>query len=487
MAVAGKMSGQISGGAAKGGTAFNRLMIYALIALAFLGPLPLGSNRPVAWAFWAAVIGLGLALHLLLARQRSMGQVVAGLGLVLALALVQPIWGLVQVIPGLGYLMGGLPEGVPEALRASTLSLAPEATVLAVMRMLAHVALFVLVLRVVSRASSADRLLQGVFYGITLHAVWAMVNLMLLGDAVIWGEKTAYLGTATGTFVNRNSFASYLGMGLVLGLVLIMDRDHHPRMRTPHRSALFAPDNLARLAMGLCLLLIFIALLATQSRAGLASSLAGMAVAGAVMARARSHHADRLAPGHKRLARAILAGIAALGLLFVLGQGVLERGIFTAADSASRGQIYANAWARIQERPILGYGLDSFPIAYELGRSDDSFDAVIQVDAHSTYLENWVEGGVIFGSAMLLAALAYLRRLWDVAGWTKHRPDQMAANAPENAPHPPQLIAAALGVMTLAALHALVDFSFEIEANVMVLTILLALGVAPLRQKVGRI
>jgi O-antigen ligase len=193
-----------------------------------------------------------------------------------------------------------------------------------------------------------------------------------------------------------------------------------------------------------------------------------------------------------------------IGLLAVLGQGLIERGLFTAVDAGDRGVIYANALARIAERPILGYGLDSFAVAYELGASGASISPLVPIDAHSTYLENWVEGGVIFGSAMILAGLMYILRLRAIAGGLLGGGGVPAGDDPKSGDakagdakagdakagdaeaslRPPLLTAAALGVLALAGGHALVDFSFEIEANVMILAMLLALGVTPLRRRV---
>lgn len=469
---------------------FNGMMVWGLLLLAFVAPLPVGSNRPALWALWAAVIGIALAVHLAFVRGNPLKDTYGDLRWAISFALALPIWGLVQMMPWLG---GGisLPSGAEfglllgvdvTQLHGRSISLAPQVTGLAVMRMLAHVALFVLVLRLISRNSRANAVLHWLFYGITLHAVWAMMNLKFLGDVAIWGEKTAYLGAATGPFVNRNSFASYLGMGVVLGVALLMDRGNRPRLRTPHLRAIFSPENLSLLVVGLCTALIFVALLATQSRAGLAATLVGAAVAWAVMAQAQAIHTQPLAKGQRVLARRILMGIAALALLVALVQGiasgVLERGIFASADWGLRERIYANAIDRILERPLTGYGLDTFALAYEMGRDADRLTETTQVDAHSTYLENWVDAGLIFGSAMLLAGLAYLRRLWALLP----RRDT-AGTGGQPAPRSPALAAAALGVFALAALHSLVDFSFEIEANVMVMIIILAVGVAPLRQK----
>lgn len=452
----------------------HRAQLWALVGIAFLAPLPLGSNRPVTWALWAGVFALMLAFYMAFSdarRIKSLRSHAPMLVPLLAAGLVQPLWGMVQIIPfGAAWL--GYPADLPQEMLPQTISLAPDASYLAVLRMGGHVLLFALVVLAASRASAAGRVMLWLFIGITVHAVWAMINLAILGDVSIWGGKQAYLGVATGPFVNRNSFASYLGMGLVMGLCLLLDKDNAPIMRMPHKRALLAPQNLARLALGLCGLLIFITLLATQSRAGLLSAALGVLVAGAVMLKLRSARAIALAGPQRAAARRIWAALAALALaaalIFATGQEVLDRSIFTLADADGRLHIYQNALARIAERPLTGYGLDAFPLAYELGRSDDTFNSLIYHDAHSTYLENWVEGGVIFGSAMIVAALIYLRHLAHMAA----QPARPAVPT-----------AAACGVLALAAAHSLVDFSFEIEANVIILTIILAIGAAPFQRR----
>ena len=440
----------------------RRVLFWGLIVLAFLAPIPLGSNRPVIWALWAAVIGIGFGLYAAVAR--DIWHKLKALWPLLILAMLAPLWGAVQMLP-FGADWAALPVQLPAHMRPATLSLAPDATQLAIMRMSAQVMLFALAVAVVTRASGARQMIKWLFWGITAHAIWAMGNLMLLGDIAIWGQKQAYLGIATGPFVNRNSFASYLGLGVVMGIGLILDIDNQPRMRTPHRRALFAPENLARMTYAVAVLLIFTALLATQSRAGLMATLIGAAVAAVVMARP-DHSAAAQATSRARAV--ILVALAAAGAIAFAGQALLDRSIFTWADADGRLQIYQNALARISERPLTGYGLDAFALAYELGRSDDSFDAVIYTDAHSTYLENWVESGLIFGSAIILAALLYLRHM--------HRLTQR--------PKLPK--AAALGAMVLAAVHSAFDFSFEIQANVFLLVLLLALGVAPFQQRTAR-
>jgi len=444
------------------GARLRSTLFWALILMAFLAPIPMGSNRPVIWALWAAVIGFGLGLCIV--RGAGLSGTLAKLWPILAVAMLPPIWGLFQILP-IGPDWAGFPVQLPAQMRAETLSLSPKATLLAVLRMSAQVALFIVAVAVITRASRARLMLTWLFWGIAAHAVWAMGNLMLLGDIAIWGEKEAYFGNATGPFVNRNSFASYLGLGIVIGICLILDVDDRPRMRMPHRRPIFAPENLTRLTYGIAVILVFTTLLATQSRAGLLACCIGAAVAVAVLLR-REHSPKADLPPAQRSARlAIFIGLVAVAVIVFAGQALVDRSIFTWADADGRLQIYQNALARITERPLTGYGLDAFALAYELGRSDDSFDAVIYTDAHSTYLENWVEGGLIFGSAMIVAAGLYLRRLRSIG------------------PRPKLPTAVAIGALVLAAVHSAVDFSFEIQANVFLLIIILAIGVAPFKQR----
>ena len=450
----------------------------AIVLLALVSALPVGSNRPLAWACLACLIGLIGAAYMLATQQRSPDAPLrlAPFAALLGLAALQPLWGLVQTLPLGGLAQGlALPADLPEALRPRTLSLDPRASLLAALRMATHICFFALALDLMTRPDRVLRALSWLFIGITLTAAYGMTALTVLGDIGPWGAKRYYLGFATGPFVNRNSFASFLGMGLVIGLALVMELRSRPKMRRQRRHGFLTEDGLRYALHGVALGLIFATLLATGSRMGLLASLSGGAVTLWLMQRASGPAAPASiaappiaappppAAGRWAMARALLPLALVLALVSPFLAIPLERSLFAKADFPIRLSIFADSVARIAERPLLGYGLDAFPLAFELGRSGGGLDARIYTDAHSTYLENWVEGGLIFGSVPLVAAGIYVGRLRRALRLRRGHSVSSAAAA---------------GVLTLAALHSLVDFSFEIEANVLILCLICAMGIA---------
>jgi O-antigen ligase len=91
--------------------------------------------------------------------------------------------------------------------------------------------------------------------------------------------------------------------------------------------------------------------------------------------------------------------------------------------------------------------------------------------AHSTYLTSWAEAGVVFGSLPMVAGALAMAALWRKA----------------HAPLPGRSMAlAGLGALLLVAIHSLVDFSLEIQANMFMLLALVALGLGNDHRLKGR-
>lgn len=434
---------------------------WLLAGIVVLSAVPAASNRPVFWMGWAALILVLASVYLILSARFSPDRGLRFWGqttLLVPMAVV-PLWAVVQAVPALGPWAGALP--LPQALQPDTISLAPQASLIGALRITCYVVFFALVLEVANRTNRAERLAWAVFIGVALHTLYGMVALHFLGDQFFWGEKTAYRGFATGTFINRNAFASFIGMGMCLGLGLSLHRAQARGAQGQGRGR-HDPDLLARRAEGLgmavLLILMGITLIMTGSRMGTLASGVGLSVVYTAMA---LKDGVRL---HKILLR--MTAIVALTLVVILPIYGLEftwRVIFSLTDVSYRTTIYATAVQMIAERPLLGYGLDAFEPAYEIFRGPDAVPQLITEYAHSSYLGNWLELGVIVGSMPLVAVtLAMLRLI------------RMIARADTDATLP----IVALGAACLLAVHATVDFSFEMQANVFLLLFLLALGLA---------
>ena len=431
-------------------------MLIVLIA-----PIPVASNRPALWMLWAAILGLVAALYLTasLLTDPNRGLRSRGHARLFWLAGLVPAFALVQFLPMADHLPDALtilPATGTDA--PASPSLVPSASLVGAVRVLSYILFFALLLEVASRPSRAAWMAWALFFGVVAHALWAMVALNVLGDNFFWGEKLAYRGSATGTFINRNSFATFLSMGMILGIALLFSRLQHQRDGGLTRATPFSADVMEAVLLWLLIGLIVITIVATQSRMGLFAGAVGALLCLAVMIR----KSGRMGNG-ALLGVLIVAGGGMLALLLFLGRDLIERFIFVGVDGLTRGELYRQVIDMIGQRPFLGYGLDSFPVAFELfHRPPLSADSVWD-NAHSTYLALWAELGIVIGSVPLLLALMVGVQLVRII---RHRKQDYAVSV------------AALGALVTAAIHSLVDFSLEIQANVFLLLALTALGIA---------
>jgi O-antigen ligase len=409
---------------------WNSRFAGGLMALAVISALPLASNRPLWWLIWTLVIAAMAVVYHLLAWPR----------LRLRAARIRPFAGLfalAAMVPAMAVLQSLAHGG----------SVVPQASQLGALRVLGYLMFFALVIEVATRRARVLWMTRILFYGISFQAVWALLALNLLGDVAVFWQKTAYLGMATGSFVNRNGLACFLGFGLILGSALLGAQTDRAGSRSGLRQ--FGGESGVILA---AMLIQALALLATQSRLGLGAALAGLMVTVLLQLRQRA--------GLLPLAM-LLAGLGLLGLLW--GQGVFERMLVAQTDAATRIELYRQILAMIQQRPWTGFGFDGFAPAFETFRAPPLAMGVSFGHAHNSYLGLWAELGVVVGSLPpvlgLLASGICWRRLRCKEGYD--------SNA-----------AAAIGALVLAALNAAADFSLEIPANAYVALAILGMGLS---------
>jgi O-antigen ligase len=342
----------------------------------------------------------------------------------------------------------------------------PGASLLGAIRAVGYLIFLILAIEVGTQPDRTHRLGLALMIGIMLHGIFGLVSLRLLDDYSLWGVKEVYQGMLTGTFVNRNSIATFLGFGLILAVAFAMVWGHRASLLAPDRgyTALLTPQRLEIVGLWFAAGVLALAILLTQSRMGAAATTAGAFVTFIVL---------RVTFRTRPLRIALEGGIGLLVLLAFLipaaGTGLIERALFTLVESSDRVSLYIQTWGMIQDRPLTGFGYDAFAPAFELYR-DDPFVVDRYADlAHNTYLALWAEQGLVIGSIPVVltawAMVMIIQRLRSGEG-------DMAVTA------------AAIGVITLGALHSLVDFSLEIPANVY--CFLLIVGLAMARSRVSR-
>jgi O-antigen ligase len=212
------------------------------------------------------------------------------------------------------------------------------------------------------------------------------------------------------TFLYHNHWGAFAVLHAAAALALVFHSLRHP----PDRGWQHGPGPLLALV---ALLLAATVPLSTSRSASVLMLLLGLAAASCAL-----RHALRSAR-RRRSARAGLLRVAALALLLALAVGLVahqSRDILAArlaqttaefnalgsGDSPhGRATLYADTWRMVADRPLLGWGLESYgPIflLYSSLRPNDHGILNVFEDAHSDWLQSLAELGFV-GTALLLA------------------------------------------------------------------------------------
>ena len=433
-----------------------------LLFIVAVSPLPLGSNRPAFWAISALLIasaGLRYALSLRQMRLLHFPLPIKSILWVLVIFCTFLSYLVVQIIP---FGTFGIIAETETVLTSPSISLAPGDTILMLMRQLSYGLFFFLALQVAVNPQRANRMLLAIFIITVVYALYAMLALTQFGDSALIGEKTYYRGFATGTFINRNSFATFLGMGAVSGLSLLYSKLIQKTGKTERSNfcSIFEFSQKAQYSILIVIGLVVICstIIATQSRMGAFSSAVGLlSISVIVFVKMKTSHM-------KMIKLYFMIGIAMGAVLTTLfGEGLFERLGSTENDIDVRAGLYVQVVEMIKARPWTGFGGGSFELAYPLFHQLPVSTDLIWDKAHSTYLTLWSELGILAGSLPLLIFGIFT---FVLLKWLKYDSGHFAN------------MIAALGTITVVALHSLLDFSLEIQANTYLFLIILALGVA---------
>ncbi len=423
---------------------------WAGALLILTAPLIRGGNRGVA-LIGLEWLGLVLLMGVLLAwaqgersawgtgRTRWGLLVLAGAPLWVALCQLTPlpvsIWG---ALPGRAHyqsVMDGLGLASP-AWRVA--SLTPDATwvsVLAGIPVLACLALGLTCTR--AQLKTLTRL------WVAAAAVQALWGLAQLGPTKLLHFGSAFTGVI-GSFGNSNHLAGFLAMTLPL---VVLELRRALRDKADHQR-----EGQAGWLWGLVLFVLVLAVLAGQSRTGLATAV--LVSLAAVL----------LLPGQagRRLAlrwRAGALGLVLLVALATVGTQGLRRfeGSVLASDASVREQTYDATWEATQVFWPVGSGLGSFAGVYPRFQPAGMGSDFVE-HAHSDYVQFLMEAGVL---AVLLAGVALALALAQARRLARRLSSDHGLRSEEQT-----MLAAGLGLLALL-LHAWVDFNMRIPALAM--------------------
>ncbi|WP_080664088.1 O-antigen ligase family protein [Bradyrhizobium elkanii] len=372
----------------------NLLSTCILIFVVAGAPFPFGSTNDLSIAFWCLCLGLALALASTRALRSEHARIIAGIGVIIAgyafvlheqlsdqpwLAPFHPIWKQASDL-----------LGTPIAPSASIVK---NEAFFALGAPLANVLALLLGLIIGAERERARLILWVIAASGATYALYGVLSFLIEPTMILWRDKTAYLGSVTGTFINRNTAAAYFGSCAVIWMLLILEKI---RRRMPERRLIWA--RLSRdladippreiIPQALALLICLMAMFMTTSRAGVGLSLLAIIVAFTVFLR-------KDLPARTGIWISLGSGIVvALGLLQLLGGRVSSR--FDSQGLVDEGRV--EAWKStlriIADNPWFGTGMGTFQWAFPPYRSPNISIRGVWDAAHSTPLELASEVGI---------------------------------------------------------------------------------------------
>lgn len=409
------------------------------------------------------------------------------------------VWIVIQAWPGMlaawSHPMWPLAAEVLEKSLPNTISVNPQATWAGLARFLVYAGIFWLALQYGRNRDNAKLAIRVIAIAIAVYSFYGLVVFVFGTATVLWYENPGSAGVVTSTFINRNSFASFAGLGLLCAIAVFMNE--------LERKGSEAGDKRERKEMlvewlmgrgGVLLLpvgLSFAAVLLTQSRGGLLSALAASWTL--VMLLRRRETETETESGWAGARVIVPSAIAALLLPFLLlgGERTAERLKDVEHEELGRLYFYKKTIEATADKPLIGTGLGTYEEIIRLyddagglyekdGNSDPDVEALTSEEqeareedgdrslvglkkAHNSYLENALELGIPATICIVLSIVSMA--VLCAVGVRSRRRDQ----------HIP-----AIGVAAVLQLgiHSLVDFSLQIPAVSFLFFLLLGIGCA---------
>jgi len=438
-------------------------LFWVLVTLVCVLPLPYGSARVWAWSTFEIVTALLslVTLALVLSDRLNLPDTLRPARGVLGVMAALLLWQGLQLVPMPPSLIALISPhtALGQSSNWTTLSQERFATQTHWGLTFAYAQLFLLVLILVnSRVRITQFIVALTVIGATQASYGTFIaNSHLAFDYLFF--KEVQQGIATGSYVNRNHLAGFLGMTLCLGIGLMvgsMKADSgslNSRRETTRRllRSLFSRRSLLRIL----LLVSVIGLVMTRSRMGNVAFFASLSIGICIWFYLIRHH--------KRNAL-ILFGSLLLVDLWVVGnffgmERVVDRLQNTTLEGEQRDEVIIDSLTVIADFPIFGTGAGSF---YAIFPTYQNPKISLYYDhAHNDYAQFAVELGL---PGLALLAAFVLPALWAGLSAVRLRRSMLMKGLG---------LGASMGIMAML-IHATTDFNLRIPANAALFMVVLA-------------
>jgi putative inorganic carbon (HCO3(-)) transporter len=371
----------------------STLLLYALLAIVFLLPIPLGANRPWAWSFFQILIfllSMGCAIHYRSNRWLGLGKHLK----IVYLWLVFVIIASLQIIPMPEFLVAFISPNAYKlqvVAQATTFyfSLDPGQSAISFFKLVAYFCLFVCTLLLVNDEKRIKLLLTTMVVAGTFQAIYGALEILL-------GRQQSLLfaldvsESATGSFVYRNHYANFLMMCLAAGIGLMVTSLQKEQLNSPKdwmrsiATAMLGSKALIRI----CLAIMVIALVMSRSRMGNTAFFVSMTIVGVMalfLVKQRSQGLTIL------ILSMFVIDLVIVSAWFGLDK-VQERLAETSLKQESRDEVIRDALPMVLDFPITGTGAGSFYSTFPAYKTTDVHSFYDQ--AHNDFLQMTIEYGV---------------------------------------------------------------------------------------------
>ena len=353
----------------------------------------------------------------------------------------------------------------------TTLSVAPALTLFEFLKYVAYGLYAFLVFKSLRTRKQVEIFVYALLAIGIFEAAYGIAEVFGGTERIFAYQKISSLGSATGTFINRNHLAGFLEMIFPLSLGILLAKADFFSLsgcRTLREKALwFSQERLQKCVIfGIVSSVLALGIIFSRSRSGifilfitvfLMIIVLSASGTGATASIGGGIHGERA----KKVLRTVL--LAAVSAAMMIGIGPVIARFTKESWFLPRGRpaFYGDTIRMVRDFPLFGAGLGSYRYAFTPYQQAPTQGIVSH--AHNDYLETLAESGVFGGGALVLSGLIGLG--WLFIRWARRR-DALARGVG---------LGALAGIMAVL-LHGLTDFNLRIPANAAYFVMLYALA-----------
>lgn len=383
----------------------NSKCFYFLLSLIFLLPIPLGSNRPWAWAAFELAIFV-LTFFVILKHYAYFSLTIKQHKLICYLWLALIGFSILQIIPLPAPLLSVLSPTAYELYNGVnsqrfSISIDPSQSQIHLIKLMSFFCLFICVIVLTNSEKKINAILLTLVASGTFQALYGTSEVLLdIEKSLVFHLDVR--NHATGTLVYKNHFANLLIMCLSAGLGLLVASLQNTTQSQPRHLAHVASDLLLskKAIVRICLAILVIGLVMSRSRMGNTAFFASMTIVGLlslVLIKNRSKGMLIL------FSSLIIIDLMIVSAYFGL-EKVKQRLAETSFEGGTRDEVVLDSIPIVSEFPIFGSGAGSFYSTFPSYQTKEIF--IFYDHLHNDYLQFLIEFGFL-GAFLLVLVVAF--------------------------------------------------------------------------------